>query len=73
MTRCNCISKDGNQCARDASTKKEDDNRFCWQHQKCQTMTQQSPKIQQKSPKVPQKSPKIPQKSPITRKKSPKR
>jgi uncharacterized protein YjbI with pentapeptide repeats len=34
MTRCQCTTKDGTQCARDAATNKPD-KRFCWQHQKC--------------------------------------
>jgi hypothetical protein len=35
MTRCQCIKPDGNRCTRDASQKKGDNNKFCWQHQNC--------------------------------------
>src|SRR6185503_15977718 len=35
MPRCQCIKNDGKQCSRDASIKSGQDDRFCWQHQKC--------------------------------------
>jgi len=37
MGRCQGSKNDGTQCSRDASKKKSDDPRFCWQHQKCMT------------------------------------
>lgn len=38
-THCQCAKKDGILCNRIASTKVEDDPRYCWQHQKCQQKT----------------------------------
>jgi len=40
MPRCLCLINKGTECTRDASTKKGDDTRFCWQHQKCKKITQ---------------------------------
>src|SRR6185503_4179975 len=35
MELCLCLRQDGLQCQRPPSTKRGDDPRFCWQHQKC--------------------------------------
>ena len=36
MVQCQCLKLDGYQCTRNGSTKKSQDNNFCWQHQNCQ-------------------------------------
>lgn len=35
MNECQCISKNNKKCTREASTKKGDNPKFCWQHQQC--------------------------------------
>ena len=38
MSRCLCLNSNGKQCNRNASTKLEQNQQFCWQHQKCKNV-----------------------------------
>ena len=52
MNQCQCVTKNGKQCERTASTEKGQNKRFCWQHQTCKNTSNklQSP-VTSKSPK----------------------
>ena len=43
MVRCECLKLDGQQCTRNGSTKKQQNPKFCWQHQNCQDVVTKTP------------------------------
>ena len=43
MNRCQCIKNNGQQCTRYVTTKPGQNQQFCWQHQNCSALVENSP------------------------------